>query len=275
MSLKKFGVRAAVTGLAAAALVFLPAVAASAHVRVEPDGTAAGSYSQLTFRVPNESPDATTTKLVVKLPTKHPFTSVSVNPTTGWKAHVKQARLPKPVTVDGAKITKAPRTVTWTATKGHDIKQNEYRTFTIMVGPLPKPGVTETMPAKQTYSDGEVVSWSQTPKPGSEEPEHPAPEFTTTESDSSGSSGSSGTSGSNHSSSHSSMNGPMSGMKGMDMSHSTAAADDTARWLGGIGIALGIIAVFVALFRRDAPPPGGSESEVPSRDSDASSREDD
>src|SRR5699024_3272720 len=138
MSLKKFGVRAAVTGLAAAALVFLPAVAASAHVRVEPDGTAAGSYSQLTFRVPNESPDATTTKLVVKLPTKHPFTSVSVKPTTGWKAHVKNAELPKPVTIDGAKITKAPRTVTWTATKGHDIKQNEYQTFTIMVGPLPK-----------------------------------------------------------------------------------------------------------------------------------------
>lgn len=253
MKRKKIGLRALAAGVVTAAMLALPAVAASAHVRVEADGTAAGGYSQLTFRVPNESADASTTKVTVKLPTKKPFTSVSTKPTPGWTASIKQGKLPKPVTVDGAKITKAARTVTWKAEPGHQIKQDEYQTFTIMVGPLPKKGSTVTMPANQTYSDKSVVSWSQKTKPGKAEPEHPAPTFTTTaaeDADPTGSQGQGGTEDSSHGSHDSSMQG-MSGMSGMDQMDGT---DNTARWLGGIGIGLGIIAVFVALFRRDAGP---------------------
>ncbi|GAB3555724.1 YcnI family copper-binding membrane protein [Spelaeicoccus albus] len=253
MKHKKLGLRMLAAGAVTAAMIALPTVAASAHVRVEADGTAAGGYSQLTFRVPNESATATTTKLSVKLPAKHPFTSVSTKPTPGWTATVKEGKLPKAVTVDGATITKAPRTVTWKAEPGHRIKAGEYQTFTIMVGPLPKDGSTVMMPAKQTYSDKSVVSWSQKTKAGAEEPPHPAPTFTTTAAEDADSS-------SHGSSSHASSGQDMSGMKGMsgmDMSKSSAS-DDTARWLGGIGIGLGVIAVFIALFRRDSGPVTGA-----------------
>lgn len=250
MTHKKMRLRILAAGAVTAAMLALPAVAASAHVRVEADGTAAGGYSQLTFRVPNESATARTTKLQVKLPSAHPFTSVSTKPTPGWTASVKQGKLPQSVTVDGATITKAPRTVTWTAKHGHAIGQSEYQTFTIMVGPLPKSGSTVMMPAKQTYSDGTVVSWSQKTKAGAKEPEHPAPTFTTTAAEDAASSGSSS---GGDSSGHASSGHDMGDMKGMDMT-STSASDDTARWLGGIGIGLGIIAVFIALFRRDSGP---------------------
>jgi len=50
--------RSAAAVAAALTLVVLPATAASAHVRVVPEQTAAGGFTVLTFRVPNESADA-------------------------------------------------------------------------------------------------------------------------------------------------------------------------------------------------------------------------
>ena len=91
-----------------AGLLAVGAAAASAHVHVDPDDTAAGGYTHLTFNVPNESPTAKTSKLEVTLPTDTPLTSVSVKPVEGWKAVVTTTDLPKPVTVAGATVTKAP-----------------------------------------------------------------------------------------------------------------------------------------------------------------------
>ena len=61
---------------------------ASAHVRVKPDTTAAGSYAGLTFRVPNESDTASTTRMVLTLPQDRPLGHVSVRPVPGWTATV-------------------------------------------------------------------------------------------------------------------------------------------------------------------------------------------
>ena len=167
----------------AAGLLTAGAAAASAHVNVAPDDPAAGGFTHLTFNVPNESTTAKTSKLEVTLPTDTPFTSVSVKPVEGWKAQVITTNLPKPVTVGGATITKAPSSVVWTADAAHQIGQNEYQAFSLSVGVLPEEGTTVTLPASQTYTDGTVVKWNEKAAEGQAEPEHPAPSFVTTAKD--------------------------------------------------------------------------------------------
>lgn len=172
--------RSGATLTIAAAALAASALPAAAHVRVTPDATASGGYAALTFRVPNESDTASTTKLVVTLPQDRPLASVSVRPVDGWTAKVTTAKLPKKVTANDLTLTEAPRTVTWTAdSKDAGIAPGEYQEFSISGGPLPEPG-TLVLPAKQTYSDGEVSDWSDVPEEGGEEPEHPAPSFEVT-----------------------------------------------------------------------------------------------
>lgn len=164
----------------ATAAVGLGAQPASAHVTVRADSTAAGEYAALTFRVPNESDTASTDKIVVTLPQDKPLANVSVRPVQGWTSEVKTAKLPKAVESNDLEITEAPRTITWTATsKDAAIAPGEYEEFSISGGPLPEPG-TLVLPAEQSYTDGEVVDWSEPPTDGAE-PEHPAPVVEVTE----------------------------------------------------------------------------------------------
>ena len=167
----------------AAGLLAFGVSAASAHVNVNPDDPAAGGYTHLTFNVPNESPTAKTSKLEVSLPTDTPFNSVSVKPVEGWTAELVTTALPKPVTVAGATVTKAVSSVVWTADATHQIGQDQYQAFSISVGVLPDAGTTITLPATQTYTDGTVVKWDEKTVEGQPEPEHPAPSFVTTASD--------------------------------------------------------------------------------------------
>lgn len=171
---------------ATAGMIALGATAASAHVTVNPDDTGANGYTHLTFNVPNESPTAKTSKLEVKLPTDTPFTSVSVKPVEGWSAQVITSDLPKPVTVSGTTVTKAPSSVVWTADATHQLGQNEYQAFSLSVGKLPAAGTTVTLKAAQTYTDGTVVNWDEDSVEGQPEPKHPAPSFTTTAEDGTG-----------------------------------------------------------------------------------------
>lgn len=174
------------SGAAAATAVLLAvgAAAANAHVSVSPDDTGANGFTHLTFNIPNESPTAKTSKVDVKLPTDTPFTSVSVKPVEGWTAQIVTADLPKPVTVAGATVTKAPTEVVWKANDpAHQIGQNEYQSFSLSVGRLPAAGTNVVLPAIQTYTDGSEVKWDQTAQEGQPEPDHPAPSFTTTAAD--------------------------------------------------------------------------------------------
>lgn len=172
------------TAATTAAMIALGAGAASAHVTVNPDDTGANGYSHLTLNVPNESATAKTNKLEVKLPTDTPFTSVSVKPIEGWTAQVTTTTLPKPVTIDGSTVTKAPTSVVWTANDAaHEIGPNEYQSFSLSVGILPAAGTKIVLPAIQTYTDGSVVNWDQIQQAGQAEPDHPAPSFTTTPAD--------------------------------------------------------------------------------------------
>ncbi|WP_382308845.1 YcnI family protein [Herbiconiux sp. UC225_62] len=171
----------AATLLATASLVVVAPLAASAHVRVDPGQAEPGSYTTLTFKVPNESATASTVRLEVDLPADTPFTSVSYQPVPGWSASVVVGDLPTPITTGDATITEAPLSVVWTADAGTGgVAPGQFQEFPISVGPVPDTGAV-ILPAHQGYSDGSAVDWSEPTPASGEEPEHPAPTLYITE----------------------------------------------------------------------------------------------
>lgn len=157
--------------LAGLAIGVLPA---SAHVTVHSSDATGGGYAELTFRVPNEMDNASTTEMQVNFPTDTPLASVSVRPHPGWTFRLSHKKLAKPLTTDDGKVTSVISAITWTAQRGQGITPGEYDDFDVSVGPLPKSG-TLRFPAVQTYSNGTVVRWIEVAAAGAPEPEHPAP----------------------------------------------------------------------------------------------------
>ncbi|MCK0117202.1 YcnI family protein [Isoptericola sp. S6320L] len=194
--------------------------AASAHVTVDPSEAEAGGYALLTFRVPNESDTASTTELEVDLPTDTPFAHVSVEPVPGWTATVTTAELDEPVSVHGAEITEAVDTVTWTADDADAaIAPGEFRRFTVSAGPVPEVE-SIVLPAHQTYSDGEVVSWEEVAE-GDAEPSLPAPVLAVTSAQ--------------ESAQVSAQTSAQTSAEG------SGGGDATGLWLGAAGLGLGLV----------------------------------
>lgn len=160
--------------------VFALAAPASAHVTVTaPGATEGGSDQLITFRVPNESAKATTTQVQVSFPTDTPIASVLPQPVAGWTITTTTTKLAKAITTDDGEVTEAVSLVTWKAkTPADGIPVGQFQQFDVIAGQLPKTP-TLTFPAIQTYSDGTVTKWIETPAPGSTaEPDHPAPVLT-------------------------------------------------------------------------------------------------
>lgn len=166
--------RSAVVGATVAGLTLALAVPASAHVTVNPSTATAGGYSKVTFRVPNESDTASTTKVEVNLPADKPVASVSVKPVTGWDVATTISKLAKPLEAHGTKITEAVSKIVWTAKAGSEVKPHQFQEFDVSMGPLPESGEM-VFKALQTYSDGNVVRWIDEPTSDGTEPESPAP----------------------------------------------------------------------------------------------------
>ncbi len=162
---------AAITGLTTLALT-AATTAASAHVTANPNTAVPGSYTKVSFRVPNEEPSADTTRLQIDLPMDHPIASVSVRPVPGWKIKVETKKLATPIKSDDAETTKAVSRITWS---GGRIAPGEFEEFDVSLGPIPKGTDRLLFNTAQTYSDGTVVNWNQDPGTGAQEPEHPAP----------------------------------------------------------------------------------------------------
>ncbi|OLF18331.1 YcnI family copper-binding membrane protein [Actinophytocola xanthii] len=228
---RRAGVLAAATG----AIVLLSSGVASAHVTARIIGESAeqGSYSKITFRVPNEDDAAGTVKLEIKLPADAPMSSVRTSPMAGWTAKITKAKLAEPIESHGTEITEAASTVTWTAKPGTRIGPGEFAEFALSAGPLPKVDQL-VIPAIQTYDNNKVVAWEEPPVEGGEEPEHPAPVIKlapAAEEDEDGAAAPAGN--------------EQSGDGGDDAANDTAAAssasDDTARWLGGAGLVVGAL----------------------------------
>ncbi|MFE7744046.1 YcnI family protein [Nocardia sp. NPDC057455] len=204
--------RAVGTTVTTTALVLLAGGTAAAHVTVDAPGAAQGGYTVATFRVPTESDTASTTALTVTLPNSK---SARTEPIPGWSAKVERN--------DKKEVT----AITWTADPGAPgIPPGQFQRFAVSIGPLPALD-SVSFPAKQTYSDGKVVSWDQPVGKDGDEPEHPAPSVTLTA-------------------------GKEDAADGHKVSSEAEDDDDdhddeTARWLGGIGLALGLLGVALGL----------------------------
>lgn len=145
-------------------------LAASAHVTITPNVAGANTYALVTFKVPNESVTAKTVKIVADLPTDTPFLSVSYVPIAGWSTELVTTTLPKPVKIGENEVTEAVTRIVWTADPGVGIADGQLQLFPVSLGPVPDVG-SIMFTVLQTYSDGTVVSWSET----GESANHPAP----------------------------------------------------------------------------------------------------
>jgi periplasmic copper chaperone A len=164
-------------GAAVAALLALPAVA-TAHVTVQPGAVEGGGFSVVSFRVPNERDDASTTQLRVTLPEDQPIGSVQTTPVPGWKITATTRQLDKPIEMFGERLDTVVSEVTWTATDG-GIRPGQFQDFNLSLGQLPESGEL-VFNALQTYSNGEKVDWNQVSTDPAVEPERPAPILTIT-----------------------------------------------------------------------------------------------
>ena len=140
-------------------LLALPA-AASAHVELEPSSAPAGSSTLFQLRVPNESDRASTVKLELKLPAG--VASATYQAVPGWTARVVKSRLAKPVQTDDGPITEGVSEVVWTA-QGKGIEPGQFQAFGLTLLVPDQPGMTLSLKALQTYSDGQVVRWIGAP----------------------------------------------------------------------------------------------------------------
>jgi periplasmic copper chaperone A len=220
---KKFVLRAAAIAAASMLVLAGAATSASAHVTVSSPDAKPGGYAKLVFRVPTESDDTSTTKLVVTLPKEHPFAHVGALVKDGWKVEKKIEKLPAPVKVGDVNLSEAVTTVTWTAT-GAGIPPNDFDEFALSVGRLPEDVDSLSFPADQTYSDGEVVKWAEVAKDGADKPEHPAPTLTL----------------------------PAATITQVSATTAEASSDPVARWLGGGGLLVGLLGLAFALRTRKA-----------------------
>ncbi|MEV0734105.1 YcnI family protein [Polymorphospora sp. NPDC050346] len=152
------------------------AAPAAAHVTVNPGEANQGGYARLAFRVPNESDEASTTKVEVFFPEDAPVASVTTMPVPGWTVAVEKRAVNPPLEVHGSQVTEAVAKITWTASSDDTgVKPGEFQEFPVSAGPLPQVDQM-VFRALQTYSDGNVVRWIDPPAAaGGEEPASPAP----------------------------------------------------------------------------------------------------
>ncbi|MEV4801618.1 YcnI family protein [Nonomuraea sp. NPDC049421] len=234
-------VRRSVTVLAAAtALTAGLALPALAHVTIQPGSAEQGGFTKVAFRVPNERDNASTTKIEVSFPTDHPLAFVSVKPVPGWDVKVTEGKLPKPVTTEYGELDEAVTKVVWS---GGKVEPGQFQEFEVSMGKLPE-GVDSLMfPTKQTYSNGEVVDWSQAPKADGSEAEHPAPLLKLTPAAANGTAGTTAPA-----------TAPAAAAPSVaPVAASGSSSDGTARLLGGAGLVVGVIGLvvgFLGLRRR-------------------------
>jgi uncharacterized protein YcnI len=230
--------RAAAVTVTAAVLVAVTALPASAHVTVSPTSLPKGSTAELTFKVPNEESNATTSEVQLQIPTDHPIAQVLPRQIPGWTVTVKTTTLATPLKTDDGTFTTAVNEIDWT---GGSIPVGQYQDFQVSVDPLPTDTNQLVFKAVQTYSNGDIVRWIDLTQAGQPAPDHPAPVLTLTAADTTDAA---------------------AGTTSTPAATATATASATKSsgdsgtvgiWLGALGLAAGLAALALNLAARRRP----------------------
>jgi uncharacterized protein len=152
------------------ALALLAPATAQAHVTLQPNEAPEGAYTVLDVRVPNETEDATTTKVAVQFP--EGFGDASYQAVPGWEVEVIRGKLKKPIQTDDGPVTEGVKEVIFS---GGELAPGQFQDFPLSVQIPGKAGEELTFKAVQTYDSGEVVRWI-----GAPDTEHPAPQVLVT-----------------------------------------------------------------------------------------------
>lgn len=157
----------------AAALVFLAAAPASAHVTISPEQGTAGSFTVLTVSVPHGCEGSPTTEVAVQIPEE----ILSVTPTRNpfWEVEKVMTDLDQPVTdADGNEVTERVGQVVYTTDT--PLPDGHRDAFELSLQLPDTPGATLAFPIIQTCEQGETA-WTQVAGDGQsgEELETPAP----------------------------------------------------------------------------------------------------
>ena len=222
--------RLSLAGLAGGAALALAAVplAASAHVTVTPSGTAAGSYTVLTFAFSHGCEGSPTTAIAIDIPES----IASVSPTLNPNYAIEKV-------ADGDRTSQ----VVYTAITP---VQDGYRDTIELSLQLPEDAAGETLafPVLQTCEVGET-NWNQVAEEGEEEPESPAPVIVVTEATGDGHGHGAATeeaASDEHGDGHA---------EGAEETAATSDDSDTvARVLGIGGLVVGVVGIVLALAAR-------------------------
>jgi uncharacterized protein YcnI len=204
-----------VLALVAVAMIGLTG-SALAHVTVQPGTAEQGSYAAVVFRVPNEEATANTTGVVVTFPTDHPIAEASTRQVPGWTVTVEKTKLATPVKRGDTTITDAVSKVRWT---GGKLPPGSYEDFPLSLSTLPTDTDHLTFTAAQTYDNGKTVNWADAVVTGAPEPEHPSPILKLT----------------------AAVPDTSSPAAAPAANSGSGSSDATARWLGGAGLAAGVL----------------------------------
>ena len=159
----------------AAAVTFVAAAPASAHVTVSPSDAAAGAFTVLTVSVPHGCDGSPTTSIEVQIPEQ----ILSVTPTRNpfWEEEAKISQLDEPVTdSEGNEVTERVSSIVYTANE--PLPDHVRDTFELSFQVPDAAGETLTFPTLQTCAKGRTA-WVEVPEEGQDafELEHPAPAF--------------------------------------------------------------------------------------------------
>jgi uncharacterized protein YcnI len=150
-----------------AAAVAFPA-AAAAHVTIQPGEWEPGAFATMVVRVPNESDAAATTSISMQFPEQ--VLTARFQPHPVCDREVEMAPLDQPV----EDITERIATVTWTCEPGIAVGEFDEFGISFQVPEDAAEGDEILFPTVQVYSDGEERGWVD-PDP---EAESPAPRIT-------------------------------------------------------------------------------------------------